>query len=104
MLFLKDVSTSWSTRYLDAAVAQLRAEGHETRDEHVARLSPLNDRHANFPGPLGARLSNGQAAGCIQQGSRSDLPGRKVGFPPATFAFFRESRRRLAILIADPFS
>lgn len=40
----------WNTRYLDAAVAQLRAEGHEIRDEDVARLSPLKDRHINFLG------------------------------------------------------
>jgi hypothetical protein len=35
---------------LDAAVAQLRAEGHQIRDEDVARLSPLKDRHINFLG------------------------------------------------------
>ncbi|MCB8900871.1 Tn3 family transposase [Streptomyces sp. NPDC056525] len=29
----------WNTRYLDAAVAQLRAEGHDSKDEDVARLS-----------------------------------------------------------------
>ncbi|MGP4003459.1 Tn3 family transposase [Streptomyces sp. 8N706] len=40
----------WNTRYLDAAVAQLRAEGHEIKDEDVARLSPLKDRHINFLG------------------------------------------------------
>ncbi|MGP4001435.1 Tn3 family transposase [Streptomyces sp. 8N706] len=31
----------WTTRYIDAAVAQLRAEGHEIPDEDIARLSPL---------------------------------------------------------------
>jgi hypothetical protein len=41
----------WTTRYLDAAVAQLRAlppeeREHDVRDEDVARLSPL--RHANL--------------------------------------------------------
>lgn len=40
----------WNTRYLDAAVAQLRAEGHDLRDEDVARLSPLKDWHINFVG------------------------------------------------------
>jgi TnpA family transposase len=40
----------WNTRYLDAAVAQLRAEGHDLKDEDVARLSPLKDRHINFLG------------------------------------------------------
>lgn len=27
----------WTTRYIDAAVTQLRAEGHELRDEDIAR-------------------------------------------------------------------
>ena len=31
----------WTTRYIHAAVDQLRNEGHEIRDEDVARLSPL---------------------------------------------------------------
>lgn len=36
----------WTTKYIDAVVAQLRAEGHEPRDEDIARLSPL--KHANL--------------------------------------------------------
>ncbi len=40
----------WNTRYLDAAVAQLRAEGHDIEDEDVARLSPLKDRHIKLLG------------------------------------------------------
>lgn len=40
----------WNTRYLDAAVAQLRAEGHDLKDEDVGRLSPLKDGHINFMG------------------------------------------------------
>ncbi len=50
----------WNTRYLDAAVAQLRAEGHAIKDEDVARLSPLKDRHINF---LGRYLFNIKASG-----------------------------------------
>ncbi|MCW2880818.1 MAG: transposase, Tn3 family, partial [Sphaerisporangium sp.] len=42
--------TLWNTRYLDAAVVQLRAEGHDLKDEDVARISPLKDRHINFMG------------------------------------------------------
>ncbi|MHA5054362.1 NAD(P)/FAD-dependent oxidoreductase [Streptomyces sp. SD15] len=49
-----------NTRYLDAAVAQHRAENHEIRDEDVARLSPLKDRHVNF---LGRYLFNIQDSG-----------------------------------------
>lgn len=40
----------WTTRYLDAAVAQLCAEGHEIRDEDVARPSPLKHRNLNCLG------------------------------------------------------
>jgi TnpA family transposase len=40
----------WTTRYLDAAVEQLRAAGHEIADEDAARLSPLRHRHVNFLG------------------------------------------------------
>lgn len=50
----------WNTRCLDAAVARLRAEGHDTKDEDVARLSPLKDRHINF---LGRYLFNIKASG-----------------------------------------
>ncbi len=40
----------WTTRYIDAAVAQLRAEGHEIRGEDIARLSPLKHRNLNVLG------------------------------------------------------
>ncbi|MEU6593204.1 Tn3 family transposase, partial [Streptomyces sp. NPDC046881] len=47
----------WTTRYIDAAVAQLRAEGHEIRDEDIARLSPLKHRNLNVPGRYGFTAS-----------------------------------------------
>jgi hypothetical protein len=37
----------WNTRYMDAALSQLRAQGVEVRDEDVARLSPLGFEHIN---------------------------------------------------------
>jgi TnpA family transposase len=40
----------WTTRYLDATVAQLRAQGHPVRDEDAARLSPLKAKHLNVLG------------------------------------------------------
>jgi hypothetical protein len=40
----------WTTKYIDAAVAQLQAEGHEIRDEDIARLSPLKHRNLNLLG------------------------------------------------------
>lgn len=40
----------WNTIYIDAALNQLRAEGHVILDEDVARLSPLGFRHINMLG------------------------------------------------------
>jgi hypothetical protein len=42
--------TLWTTKYIDAAIAQLRAEGHEIRDEDIARLSPLKHENLNVLG------------------------------------------------------
>lgn len=54
----------WNARYLDAAVAQLRAEGNGIKDEDVARLSPLKDRHVNFLGRcLFSTLASGRGQG-----------------------------------------
>lgn len=38
----------WTTRYIDAALAQLKAEDHEIRDEDVTRLSSLKHRNLNL--------------------------------------------------------
>jgi TnpA family transposase len=57
----------WNTRYIDAAVAQLSADGHPVRDKDVARLSPLGPVHINmlgrytFPRPV-ARAADPPAA------------------------------------------
>ncbi|MCX4502190.1 transposase [Streptomyces anulatus] len=40
----------WTTRHIDAAVAQLRAEGHEIPGEDIARLSPLKHKNLNVLG------------------------------------------------------
>ncbi|MFE5491752.1 Tn3 family transposase [Streptomyces virginiae] len=60
----------WNTRYLDAAVARLRAEGHGSMDEHVARLSLLEDQDVNLLG----RYPFNIPAGC---------PGRNLRPLPA---------------------
>nr|WP_247706354.1 transposase [Streptomyces liliiviolaceus] len=39
-----------TTKYIDAAVTQLRAEGHEPREEDIARRSPLKHRSLNLLG------------------------------------------------------
>lgn len=40
----------WTTKYIDAAIAQFRADGHEIRDEDIARLSPLKHRDLKLLG------------------------------------------------------
>jgi len=40
----------WNTRYLDAALAQLRREGYLVEDADVERLSPLIHDHINLLG------------------------------------------------------
>jgi len=40
----------WNTRYMNAALDQLRAEGHPVLDDDVARLSPFVRHHLNVHG------------------------------------------------------
>jgi hypothetical protein len=40
----------WNTRYIDAAVARLRADGDPVCNEDVARLSPLGHARINMLG------------------------------------------------------
>jgi TnpA family transposase len=57
----------WNTRYMDAALAQLRASDYPLRDEDIARLSPLGFKHLNV---LGRRVPRGRFAapepGCLR--------------------------------------
>jgi hypothetical protein len=46
----------FNTRYMDAAVAQLRTEGFDVRDEDVARLSPFVRHHINMLGRYSFQL------------------------------------------------
>jgi TnpA family transposase len=45
-----NVIVLWNTIYMDAALTQLRLEGHEVREADVARLSPLSHEHINLLG------------------------------------------------------
>ena len=53
----------WNTIYMDAALAQLRAEGFHVRDEDVARLSPLGFDHVNMLGRYAFTLPEAVARG-----------------------------------------
>jgi len=53
----------WNTRYIDAAITELRAAGQDASDTDISRLSPLVDQHVNVlgryaftaPAPTGLR-------------------------------------------------
>jgi TnpA family transposase len=53
----------WNTLYTEAALEQLRAEGHEIRSEDVARLSPLQTHHLNVLGRYSFLLAEAVANG-----------------------------------------
>ncbi|MDO0930085.1 Tn3 family transposase [Streptomyces sp. TG1A-8] len=63
----------WTTRYIDAAVAQLRDEGHEIREEDIARLSPLKHRNLNLLGRYSFTASV-PAAGALRPLRDPDTP------------------------------
>lgn len=46
----------FNTRYMDAAVNQLRTDGFEVRDDDVARLSPFVRHHINMLGRYSFQL------------------------------------------------
>ena len=58
-----NVVVLWNTIYMDAALAQLRAEGFDVRDEDVARLSPLGFKHINMLGRYAFTLPDAVARG-----------------------------------------
>jgi hypothetical protein len=62
----------FNTRYMDAAVTQLRVDGFDVRDEDLARLSPFVRQHVNMLGRYSFQLP--------------DLPGglRPLRGPDAT--------------------
>jgi hypothetical protein len=45
-----NIVVSWNTIYMNAALTQLRREGHPVRDEDAAPLSPLVHEHINVLG------------------------------------------------------
>ncbi|SDM18884.1 Tn3 transposase DDE domain-containing protein [Nonomuraea maritima] len=63
----------WTTRYIDAAVAQLQAEGHDIREEDIARLSPLKHKNLNLLGRYSFTAST-PAAGALRPLRNPDAP------------------------------
>jgi hypothetical protein len=55
----------WTTMCIDAVVAQLQDEGHELREEDIARLSPLKHRILNLLGRYSFTAST-PAAGALR--------------------------------------
>lgn len=54
----------WNAQYLNDAIAQLRATGHQITDQDLQRLSPLQHEHikmlGDFPFTLPHELANGE--------------------------------------------
>lgn len=59
-----------TTESIDVAVAQLRAEGHEIRDEDIARLSPLMHLNLNLLGRYSFTASTPAAGAPAPSSSR----------------------------------
>lgn len=68
-----DAVVLWTTRYLDAAVDQLRAEGQPIHAEEVARLFPLKHRNLNVLGRYSFTASV-PAAGALRPRRDPDAP------------------------------
>jgi len=61
-----NVIVLWNTIYMNAILYQLRAEGHEVRDEDMARLSPLGFDHINMLGRYAFILPDAVAQGKLR--------------------------------------
>ena len=63
MGFALNALVLWNAQYLDDAIAQLRATGHEITDEDLRRLSPLQHEHIKMLGTFHFALPDDLAAG-----------------------------------------
>ncbi len=57
----------WNAQYLDDAIEQLRATGHQITDEDLRRLSPLQHEHIKMLGHFTFTLPHDLAAGARRQ-------------------------------------
>jgi TnpA family transposase len=74
-----NVVVLWNTLYMDAAVAQLRRRGVETKPEDVARLSPLGHENINFLGRYSFALPESVARGELRPLSDPEEAGSQAG-------------------------
>jgi TnpA family transposase len=71
----------WTTRYMDAALGQLRQRGYPVQDEDVVRLSPLGFRHLNMLGrytfttPMPGQLRPLRDPSAVDDDQEEDDPG-----------------------------
>lgn len=72
--------------YIDAAVAQFRAQGHEIRDEDIARLSPLKHHNLNLLGRYSFTASPRPPAPCVRCATRTRQSWMRMRMGPATTA------------------
>lgn len=56
----------WNTVYMEAALDQLRRDGHPVHDEDVARLSPLLHEHINMLGRYSFSVPEAVAKGMLR--------------------------------------
>jgi hypothetical protein len=73
--------TLWNTRYTDAALAQLRAQGYPVLDADAARLSPLGDAHLNVHGRYAFTPPTGKGLRPLRDPTRPGRPGLNCGEP-----------------------
>ena len=57
----------WNTRYMDAVLSQLQADGDAIADAHARRLSPLVHKHLNFLGRYHFSLPGDVRGGVLRE-------------------------------------
>ena len=79
--------TLWNTVYLDRILTQLRAAGHEVREEDVARLHPYMYAHINVHGHYAFQPPNLVAGIGSRRLRNPDLPDDEESAGPVESTF-----------------
>jgi hypothetical protein len=74
-----NVVVLWNILSMDAALAQLRRQGIETKADDVARLSPSGHENINFLGRYSFALSESVARGELRPLHNPEDPGSQDG-------------------------